>query len=120
MRRKRQRGFTLIELLVVVAIIGILAAIAVPQWRYRDKAYDASTVADLKNAATAQETYYTDHVYYSSTCTPTALPGFSTSSGVVFSTCTGGPASFLMVAKHPLGAKTCTYDSTANPPLSCS
>jgi type IV pilus assembly protein PilA len=120
MRRKRQRGFTLIELLVVVAIIGILAAIAVPQFRYRDRAFDASTVSDIKNAATAQETYFTDHVYYSSTCTPGALPGFNSSSGVVFSTCTGGPASFLMVAKHPQGTKTCTYDSTANPPLSCS
>jgi len=39
---------------------------------------------------------------------------------VTFSTCTGDPNQFRMVATHPLGTKTCTYDSTLNPPLSCS
>lgn len=118
MRRRRQSGFTLIELLVVVAIIGILAAIAMPQWRYRENAFNASIVADLRNAATAQETYFADHVTYSSACT--ALPGYNVSPGIVFSTCTGDPNTFKMVASHPQGTKTCTYDSTLIPPLSCS
>jgi type IV pilus assembly protein PilA len=59
-------GFTLIELLVVIIIIGILAAIAIPVFlNQRAKGWDAAVKADLRNAATAQETYLTDTGLYS-------------------------------------------------------
>ena len=63
--RKSQKGFTLIELLIVVAIIGILAAIAIPQFAaYRQKAYNSSAQSDLKNLKTGMEAYMADNQEY--------------------------------------------------------
>ena len=63
--RKSQKGFTLIELLIVVAIIGILAAIAIPQFSaYRQKAYNSAANSDVKNIKTGFEAYMADTQEY--------------------------------------------------------
>jgi len=66
--RKSEKGFTLIELLIVVAIIGILAAIAIPQFSaYRAKAYNSAATSDVKNTKTGMEAYMADNQSYPTT-----------------------------------------------------
>ncbi|HPX61875.1 MAG TPA: prepilin-type N-terminal cleavage/methylation domain-containing protein [Deltaproteobacteria bacterium] len=62
---RNRKGFTLIELLIVVAIIGILAAIAIPQFSaYRMKAYNSAANSDVKNMKTGMEAYMADRQEY--------------------------------------------------------
>ena len=68
MKLKKKKGFTLIELLIVVAIIAILAAIAIPQFsQYRIRGYNSAALADLRNARTAEEAFFSDWQCYAST-----------------------------------------------------
>ncbi|MBT6338860.1 MAG: prepilin-type N-terminal cleavage/methylation domain-containing protein [Desulfobacula sp.] len=66
LRKKRnQKGFTLIELMIVIAIIGILAAIAIPQFtKYRAKAFNSAALSDTRNLKTDLEAYYAEWESY--------------------------------------------------------
>jgi type IV pilus assembly protein PilA len=64
-KMRNRKGFTLIELLIVVAIIGILAAIAIPQFAaYRAKGFNSAAMSDLKNVKTGCEAYMSDNQEY--------------------------------------------------------
>ena len=107
---KKNEGFTLIELMIVIAIIGILAAIAIPQFSaYRKRSYDSAAQADLRNAATAQEAYFVDNSRYCGT-EDTLIGGtyglYITNAGgvsVVFTIESASNQSYVMKAFHPSG-----------------
>ncbi len=112
-------GFTLIELLVVVAILGILAAIAIPQFNvYRQKGFDACAVTDLRNAATSEEAYFSSNSTYvscndASACASVLGFGYKNSTGVRLKM-TGTVSTFTGTASHVNGSgKTWSYDNAA-------
>jgi prepilin-type N-terminal cleavage/methylation domain-containing protein len=100
---RSQRGFTLIELLIVVVIIGILAAIAIPKFAAtKGKAHFAAMKSDLHNLTTAEESFFYDHVRYT---TRLDSVGFTGSHGdtltVTEATATGWSATSANPESYP-------------------
>jgi len=115
---KRSGGFTLLELLVAVAIIGVLAAIAIPQFNsFKQRAFDARAKSDLVSAANAQDAYFIDWGVYkncadSASC-EASLPELRVSKGVVMATVSVTTQYFVMTATHAQARGVFTWNSVA-------
>jgi prepilin-type N-terminal cleavage/methylation domain-containing protein len=118
-RRRMRGGFTLIELLIVVVIIGLLAAIAIPKFaNTKEKAVVASMKSDLRNLASAQESYWVENRTYYNGVIPTGLLQFQTSPGVTITIVSGDDAGWSARATGvPLTTTQCVIFYGTVPPI---
>jgi prepilin-type N-terminal cleavage/methylation domain-containing protein len=104
----KNSGFTLIELLIVTVIIGVIVAIAIPKFsNTKEKSYLAAMKSDLRNVATAQESYYYDNGDYYNGAIPSVQLTYRQSSGVSVVLSNVTPGGWAAVASHTQTVKTC-------------
>jgi type IV pilus assembly protein PilA len=110
--RKSQKGFTLIELMIVVAIIGILAAIAIPNFiRFQLKSKTSEAKVNIAAIRTAEEAYNAEFgLYVPATASPAAFGG---TTKVQFVNVDGVGAGFDQIGWAPEGLVFFQYQVTA-------
>jgi type IV pilus assembly protein PilA len=91
---------------MVVAVIGVLAAIAIPQFvTYRARGIDSQMKSALKNAAVAMESYFAERQLYPTTVTAITAVGYSPTAGVTLTINVVSLGSFTLTASAPNGTQ---------------
>lgn len=115
---RQEKGFTLIELLIVVVIIGLLAAIAIPKFSTtKEKAYVSTMKGDLRNLATAQETYWNDFATYYAGSVPSAQLVYNPTLNVTITITAASSSGWAATATHSITTVTCAlFSGAVSPP----
>ena len=112
LRKSDEKGFTLIELMIVIAIIGILAAIAIPNFiSYRKRGYNAAANADIKNAYTAAQAYFSDYPNGNITGPILQSYGYKSTASVTLTPTGSSQSGLALTTVHANGDKTYSIDS---------
>lgn len=112
LRLAQFKGFSLIELMIGMAIVGVLAAVAVPNYvSYRKRAYNTNARQDAKNSFSATQAYFNDHPEASlSTVSTLYSYGFRQASDVTV-LISGSQSALEITTYHASGDKTFSVNS---------